>query len=59
MKEAIFQLRNTVLRGVGAPPSELFFKRKTKNPLPNLPKKIDLDEAVRKKDTKGREKNIE
>ena len=56
MKEAIFQLRNTVLRGVGAPPSELFFKRKTKNPLPNLPKKIDLGEAVRKKDTKGRKK---
>ena len=45
-----------MLRGVGAPPSELFFKRKTKNPLPNLPKKIDLGEAVRKKDTKGRKK---
>ena len=41
------------------PASYYFFKRK-KKPLPNLPKKIDFHEAVKKKDTgdvlRGRKK---
>ena len=45
-------MRNTHLKGVGASPSKLFFKREVKNPLPNLPKRLDLDTAIMNKDMK-------
>ena len=52
LQQAIFQIRNTRLKAVGASPSELFFKRECRNPLPNLPKELDLDMAILNKDMK-------
>ena len=52
LQQAIFQMRNTVMSKVGASPSEMFFRRETKNPLPCLPKKLDLETAMAKKDNK-------
>ena len=52
LQQAIFQMRNTRLKSVGASPSELFFKREMRNPLPNLPKELDLDTAIMNKDMK-------
>ena len=37
---------------VEATPSEMFFRRETKNPLPSMPKKLDLETAMAKKDNK-------
>ena len=52
LQQTIFQMRNTVMSQVGATPSEMFFRRETKNPLPSLPKKLDLETAMAKKDSK-------
>ena len=46
LQQAIFQMRNTRLKSVGASPSELFFRREMRNPLPNLPRELDLDTAI-------------
>ena len=53
LQQAIFQMRNTRLKSVGASPSELFFKRDVRNPLPNLPKELDLDTAIMNKEMKS------
>ena len=52
LQQTIFQMRNTLLKKVGASPSEMFFRREMRNPLPNLPKRLDLDMAVLNKDMK-------
>lgn len=46
-------MRNTRLKSVGASPSELFFRREMRNPLPNLPKELDLDTAILNKEMKS------
>ena len=46
-------MRNTRLKSVGASPSELFFKREMRNPLPNLPRELDLDKAIVNKEMKS------
>merc|ERR1712237_111767 len=53
LQQAIFQMRNTRLKSVGASPSELFFRREMRNPLPNLPKELDLDTAIMNKEMKS------
>ena len=53
LQQAIFQMRNTRLKSVGASPSELFFRREMRNPLPNLPKVLDLDKAIMNKEMKS------
>ena len=52
LQQAIFQMRNTRLKSVGASPSELFFRREMRNPLPNLPRELDLDTAILNKEMK-------
>ena len=37
LQQAVYQMMNTLMKGIGETPSEMFFKRETKNPLPSLP----------------------
>ena len=50
LQRAIFQMRNTRLKSVGASPSELFYRREMRNPLPNLPRELNLEDAIMRKE---------
>ena len=38
------------MKSVGASPSELFFRREMRNPLPNLPREPNIEEAIMRKE---------